>query len=107
MVVNKVPIAAKKYEQSYYYGSTEMSKARSDIRKAMKKNFTSQELKMNEKKNNTEVSNNENSKVNNSDSQDLQRNIQITNSNDISLEKTNDILKQINEYIDNEKKNLK
>ena len=107
MVVNKVPIAAKKYEQSYYYGSTEMSKARSDIRKAMKKNFTSQEFKMNEKKNNTEVSNNENSKVNNSDSQDLQRNIQITNSNDISLEKTNDILKQINEYIDNEKKNLK
>lgn len=107
VVVNKVPIAAKKYEQSYYYGSTEMSKARSDIRKAMKKNFTSQELKMNEKKNNTEVSNNENSKVNNSDSQDLQRNIQITNSNDISLEKTNDILKQINEYIDNEKKNLK
>lgn len=107
VVVNKVPIAAKKYEQSYYYGSTEMSKARSDIRKAMKKNFTSQEFKMNEKKNNTEVSNNENSKVNNSDSQDLQRNIQITNSNDISLEKTNDILKQINEYIDNEKKNLK
>ena len=107
VVVNKVPIAAKKYEQSYYYGSTEMSKARSDIRKAMKKNFASQEFKMNEKKNNTEVSNNENSKVNNSDSQDLQRNIQITNSNDISLEKTNDILKQINEYIDNEKKNLK
>ena len=107
VVVNKVPIAAKKYEQSYYYGSTEMSKARSDMRKAMKKNFASQEFKMNEKKNNTEVSNNENSKVNNSDSQDLQRNIQITNSNDISLEKTNDILKQINEYIDNEKKNLK
>lgn len=107
VVVNKVPIAAKKYEQSYYYGSTEMSKARSDMRKAMKKNFASQEFKMNEKKNNTEVSNNEKSNVNNGDSQDLQRNIQITNSNDISLEKTNDILKQINEYIDNEKKNLK
>ena len=51
--------------------------------------------------------NNQNLSVNNRDSQDLQRNIQISNSSEISLEKTNDILKQINEYIDNEKKNLK
>ena len=123
VVVNKVPIAAKKYEQSYYYGSTEMSKARSDIRKAMKKNLSSQEFKINEKRNNNEeknkyeknsnvnnisnLANNQNLSVNNRDSQDLQRNIQISNSSEISLEKTNDILKQINEYIDNEKKNLK
>ena len=122
VVVNKVPIAAKKYEQSYYYGSTEMSKARSDIRKAMKKNLSSQEFKINEKRNNNEeknkyeknsnvnnisnLANNQNLSVNNRDSQDLQRNIQISNSSEISLEKTNDILKQINEYIDNEKRNL-
>ena len=122
VVVNKVPIAAKKYEQSYYYGSTEMSKARSDMRKAMKKNLSSQEFKINEKRNNNEeknkyeknsnvnnisnLANNQNLSVNNRDSQDLQRNIQISNSSEISLEKTNDILKQINEYIDNEKRNL-
>ena len=29
VVVNKVPIAAKKYEQSYYYGSTELKKTKS------------------------------------------------------------------------------
>ena len=108
VVVNKVPIAAKKYEQSYYYGSTEMSKARSDIRKAMKKNFASQEFKTIEKKNNTSTeSNNQTLNINNKENQDLHRNIQISNSSEISLEKTNDILKQINEYIDNEKKNLK
>ena len=36
---------------------------------------------------------------------ELKRNIEITN-NEISMKKTNDILKQINEYIDKEKKNL-
>ena len=108
VVVNKVPIAAKKYEQSYYYGSTEMSKARSDIRKAMKKNFASQKFKTIEKRNNTSTeSNNQTLNINNKENQDLHRNIQISNSSEISLEKTNDILKQINEYIDNEKKNLK
>ena len=35
IVVNKVPVSAKKYEQSYYYGSTEMMKARNDMKKAM------------------------------------------------------------------------
>ena len=37
----------------------------------------------------------------------LQGNIKIENSHGISEDKTNDILKQINEYLDNEKKNLK
>ena len=129
VVVNKVPIAAKKYEQSYYYGSTEMLKARSDMRKAMKNNshttrsqnsanmqkrIHDTNRKINNNSNKVEHTNsrqgldNRNSNSNsNHNKEDLQRNIKVNTSSEISLERTNDILKQINEYIDNEKKNLK
>lgn len=36
----------------------------------------------------------------------IKRNITIENQEDVSLERTNDILKQINQYLDKEKKNL-
>lgn len=124
VVVNKVPIAAKKYEQSYYYGSTEMSKARSDMRKAMKNNLRTQsQSNANTQKRTQNASSRINNNLNrvehtnsrlenrnqnqNIDKDNLQRNIKVNTSSEISLEKTNDILKQINEYIDNEKKNLK
>ena len=113
VVVNKVPIAAKKYEQSYYYGSTEMSKARSDMRKAMKNNSRTQNSskKTNSNLNRVKYTNsgleNKNKNVNqDSNKEDLQRNIKVNTSSEISLERTNDILKQINDYIDKEKKNL-
>ena len=124
VVVNKVPTAAKKYEQSYYYGSTEMSKARSDMRKAMKNNLRTQsQSNANAQKRTQNASSRINNNLNrvehtnsrlenrnqnqNIDKDNLQRNIKVNTSSEISLEKTNDILKQINEYIDNEKKNLK
>ena len=124
VVVNKVPIAAKKYEQSYYYGSTEMSKARSDMRKAMKNNLRTQsQSNANAQKRTQNASSRINNNLNrvehtnsrlenrnqnqNIDKDNLQKNIKVNTSSEISLEKTNDILKQINEYIDNEKKNLK
>ena len=125
VVVNKVPIAAKKYEQSYYYGSTEINKARSDIRKAVKNNLRAQSSNGTQKRSqNTaskRITNNSNrvehtnsrARLENrnenqvSNKEDLQRNIKVNTSSEISLERTNDILKQINEYIDNEKKNLK
>ena len=109
VVVNKVPVSAKKYEQSYYYGSTEMMKARNDIKKAMK-NRLREDMKKTEikkqqesatKKQQNKATDNIKEKKNN----ELKRNIEITN-NEISMERTNDILKQINEYIDKEKKNL-
>ena len=115
VVVNKIPLASKKYEESYYYGSTEMSKVRSDMRKAVKHNSRiqnssntqkkSQNVKTNTNNNLHEVEKNNSNGNENKD--DLQRNIKVNTSSEISLEKTNDILKQINEYIDNEKKNLK
>ena len=137
VVVNKVPSAAKKYEQSYYYGSTELNKARSDMKKAMRKSVNSssrshtqssssrhtesKEKNMQQRtsnSNSTKVTNNQNrsyvvnndfneDKNNESNNDELQRNIKVNTSSEASLEKTNDILKQINEYIDREKKNLK
>ena len=124
VVVNKVPIAAKKYEQSYYYGSTEINKARSDIRKAVKNNLRAQSSNGTQKRSqNTaskRITNNSNrvehtnsrarlenrNENQNREKDELQRNLKVNSSSDISLEKTNDILKQINEYIDKEKKNL-
>ena len=38
---------------------------------------------------------------------ELKREIQIENKEEITLDKTNDILKQINEYLDQEKTKLK
>lgn len=108
VVVNKVPVSAKKYQQSYYYGSNEMMKARNDIKKAMNRNRKNNLVKqLQDNKINTtqetQIQKNENS--NKAEHSELQRNIEVAN-NEISLEKTNDILKQINEYIDKEKKNL-
>lgn len=108
VVVNKVPVSAKKYQQSYYYGSNEMMKARNDMKKAMNRNRKNNLVKQvqNNKTNTTQetqIQKNENN--NKAENSELQRNIEVAN-NEISLEKTNDILKQINEYIDKEKKNL-
>lgn len=108
VVVNKVPASAKKYQQSYYYGSNEMMKARNDMKKAMNRNRKNNLIKQvqNNKTNTTQetqIQKNENN--NKAENSELQRNIEVAN-NEISLEKTNDILKQINEYIDKEKKNL-
>ena len=109
VVVNKVPIAAKKYEQSYYYGSTEMKKDKNDMRNAMKKNnrqrLTPTETRNINRTNNIGKRNNETKE--NKDKPDLKNNIKIKKeNNEATLERTNDILKQINEYLDKEKKNI-
>ena len=59
----------------------------------------------NEIKENSQQNIQKNENNNKAENSELQRNIEVAN-NEISLEKTNDILKQINEYIDKEKKNL-
>lgn len=109
VVVNKVPIAAKKYEQSYYYGSTEMKKAKNEMRNAMKKRnkqrLTSTENRNTNRTKNIEKRDNETRE--NKDRPDLENNIKIKKeNNEATLERTNDILKQINEYLDKEKKNI-
>lgn len=120
IVMNKMPINAKKYEQSYYYGSTSMSKAKqgnsrqtkqprpqrkqnsemykraSDIVKQGKEGRTD-----NQEKQNTEMNNEEELP------KALTNKIKIENPEEISIDKTTEILNQINQYLDEEKKKLK
>lgn len=81
VIVNKIPISPKKYEQSYYYGS-----------KNVKSNLTNVKKTPSSRK----VKNEELPKA-------LNRHIQIENGEKISKEKTNEIFKQINEYMDSKK----
>ena len=104
VVVNKVPISTKKYEQSYYYGSTDN-----------KKNSSSKTTK----KRNTKRANTTNSRkkkrIENKASQlykekelkearERQRFEQEDEDDLSSYNKQDDILKEINEYLDKEKK---
>ena len=181
VVLNKVPISAKRYEQSYYYGSTSTNIKNNNMKKYNKKNMqntqknkintrpaknlrpTNSQYTTNQKsnvniinkiqqsaenenikrvepnnqinknndikqqenisvvkeykidtnnnipQNNTEYNrqdNNVNTQFNKQDNNILRNNIQIQNQETISLEKTNEILQQINDYLDKEKKNL-
>ena len=79
-------------------GIEEMKKR---IKPELNKNSTISENRTTEDlKNNTQNIDNDTPKA-------LQKNIKIENKDEVSLEKANDILKQINEYLDKEKKNLK
>ena len=115
VVVNKVTMSAKKYEQSYYYGSTSMRNTKTPSRstQARRNNAQMYNRTSNLLKNNTQNSNNRNAEktnqINNQKNEKpktLNRKIKIENKEEISIEKTNDILNQINQYLDEEKKKL-
>ena len=115
VVVNKVTMSAKKYEQSYYYGSTSMRNTKTPSRstQARRNNAQMYNRTSNLLKNNTQNSNNRNvektNQINNQKNEKpktLNREIKIENKEEISIEKTNDILNQINQYLDEEKKKL-
>lgn len=115
VVVNKVTMSAKKYEQSYYYGSTSMRNTKTPSRstQARRNNVQMYNRTSNLLKNNTQNSNNRNAEktnqINNQKNEKpktLNREIKIENKEEISIEKTNDILNQINQYLDEEKKKL-
>ena len=126
IVLNKVPIDAKKYEQSYYYGSTALvdTKPKSRAAKRSSKEMYNRASNMMEKKENTfekiEKSEKEEKKVDNTteeiqkeneEEQDtletLTNNIKIEKNEEVPLDKTTEILNQINQYLDEEKKKLK
>lgn len=123
VVVNKMPISAKKYEQSYYYGSTSTARVKKTNGKRNKVAYNrtasmirtenredlSREIKKETVKNNKNA-NLEKMKSNytNVDKyQSLKNDLKVENKEEISMDKANDILKQINEYLDEEKKKLK
>lgn len=122
IVLNKIPVSAKKYEQSYYYGSTTMknpnmrpktnrmpqnnrpnisrqSKVEDMKRRVRPENPQASRIAQQQRKINTEKTDNEQPKA-------LQNKMKIDTPGDVSLEKTTDILNQINAYLDKEKKNL-
>ncbi len=134
VVLNKIPASVRKYEQSYYYGSTTMTKkgmkpknarSSSNMMSGFKRNRV-EEMKRRVrpenpqairntqvKRNNSEIKTNQNMKMrqqqkelNNNKSNELQRKISVEKKEDISLDKTTEILNQINAYLDKEKKNL-
>ena len=108
VILNKMPIKGKEYgEKYYYYGKKSIPtkknviKKMNDFNKRVDTNVMNLQNEINEKR---DVKENNNSKAE----------IQLTSkpetsitNNDNFLGKTNEILKQINEYIDKEKNNLK
>ena len=124
IIVNKIEVDAKKYEQSYYYGSTSLveTKPTSRVAKKASKEMYNRASNMIEKRpsrppvektvNNHKKEENTSKKVKRQEIEDLelpkalQNNLKIENSENISLERTTDILNQINQYLDEEKKKL-
>lgn len=97
VVVNQIPMSAKKYGEKYYYASTSLDTPRPN-------KTTANVYKPSQDNRKDEAS----VRINNSENNIAKEtpNIKIENSDQISIEKTNDILKQINEYLDKEKKKL-
>ena len=124
VIVNKIEVDAKKYEQSYYYGSTALAETKPTSRSAKRasKEMYNRASNMIEKRpsrppvektvNNHKKEENTSKKVKRQEIEDLelpkalQNNLKIENSENISLERTTDILNQINQYLDEEKKKL-
>ena len=103
VVVNKMPVSAKKYNEKYYYASTGASSspaARENINEIKKK--TENIIKQNTKTNtyNKERYNETNEYL------DKPNFLKEQQNRDTTIEKTNNILNQINSYLDQEKKNL-
>ncbi len=143
VVLNKIPISAKEYEKSYYYGSESLKGSRRKNFNEMansvsvgrndrmpnnpKRNIPQQynQMKMNNnirktgpgpvrqqippnRPNNTIKSNNLQNKTFQPAQNLSNKKINVENkTGTVSIEKTNDILKQVNEYLEQEKKNLK
>ena len=133
VVVNKMPMNAKKYEQSYYYGSTSMSRTKNNNRTAQRSasrtttkrqnremynrasNLMAQSgnRKISSKQEIADIKQNQDMEANSKQYEQtdeiptaLQNKIKIENKEEISTEKTQEILNQINQYLDGEKKKM-
>ena len=104
VVINKMPITSKKYNQSYYYGSSgkmgkTSGKASSKNKKqpsVVIKNNNQEDVRPKETvKPKPEANKSEQSEV----PKAFQNKIQIENAEEISAERTQDILNQINDYL--------
>lgn len=125
IVLNKVPMSSKRYEERYYYGSDffggPQKVKKSEVLKSNRPSITHNKENTYKKETRQEQINQEKIKKtmqDNSDVKDIKeqvekpktfenlQNVEIESNNHISIERTNDILKQINDYLDQEKKKL-
>lgn len=111
VVINKMPISAKKYNEKYYYHqSQEDYDARSKAEELKRKtnNIIRQNTATTERKRpSNNVDKNLYSDKKQKSSDDLERPSFVKNNMDSTVNKTNDILDQINSYLDKEKRDLK
>lgn len=115
VIVNKVPMNSKKYEQSYYYGSTAMTKSRTKGTSRPTPKRQNSEMynrasnimaQSNRANNNNKIEKNQNENISQNIEEmpkALQNNINIENKEEVSEQKTAEILNQINQYLDEEK----
>ena len=119
IVLNKIPVSVKKYEQSYYYGSTSMTTPRPRNTRASSSRPANRPMSVQNKREDMKrrvrpenpqlnrVQQERNQRTNQEEQpKSLENKIKIENSGNASIEKTTDILNQINAYLDEEKKNL-
>lgn len=113
VILNKIPVSAKKFEQSYYYGSTALRNTKIKNTRPNSKQARAEEMKRRVRPDNIQNRTTTFEQTINSvdekrveETQELDRKINVSNPEEISLEKTTDILNQINAYLDNERKNL-
>ena len=127
IVVNKIEIDAKKYEQSYYYGSTSLAETKPKSRAAKKaskemydrassiienkKEPDIEENLINNEENEEEIQEDnvtleEKEEMNFDNIETLKSNLKIENVEQIPLDKTTEILTKMGQYLDEEKKKL-
>lgn len=110
IVLNKIPVSAKKYEQSYYYGSTSMKNERTSkgprytTSSSHGRRTKMEEMKNRVKPQNPQALRNERERLS-KDEETLQRRIQVDDKANISEDKAKDIFKQINDFMDSDKEN--
>ena len=113
IVLNKVPVSVKKYEQSYYYGSTAMTVPRTRNDRPANIQNKMEDMKKRVKpenpqsiRNSQEHINAVNKNIMEEQPKSLESKINIDISSDLSFEKTTEILNQMKEYLHTEKENL-
>lgn len=110
IVLNKIPVSAKKYEQSYYYGSTSMKNERNSkgprytTSSSHGRRTKMEEMKNRVKPQNPQALRNERERLS-KDEDTLQRKIHVDDKANISEDKAKDIFKQINDFMDSDKEN--
>ena len=115
VVVNKITLSSKRYEQSYYYGSTSAESLKNRTINVMqpRKVKPTQTAKFTDRPNKEVLKKQENSDIdrlnkviNNEEEipETLINNIEVDKEQEDSISKTRDILDQINQYIEQEKK---